>query len=117
MKSDTAWPPRFQDTLRTVLAFGVAFTALTVGANQAQSWVLAADSSRVVNRLAELPGFVLLGGLTILALRAENVTFESIGVSRYHARAGIVIAVNVVVVGLALVTGNELSFGLYAQYA
>lgn len=99
------------------------FTIFIVGANQAKSLVLVADSSRVVNQLAELPGFVLLGGLTILALRVESVTFESIGVSRYHARSGIVavasvvLAVNVVVVVLALVIGNKLSFELHAQYA
>jgi membrane protease YdiL (CAAX protease family) len=115
------WPPEFRGEPGVLLAFGLAFAVLTVATNEAQSRLLA-DGSRVVDLLGQIPMLILLGGVALLALRAEGVRLRDIGVSRENARravlpvAGVVIVVNVVALGLALLAGNDLSLGRYAQY-
>lgn len=121
-KSSATWPPRFDGSIWTLVAFGIAFVALTIGVNHVQSWILSPDAGQIVTSLAELPGFVLIVALTLLVLRTESVELQSLGVSRWHAKVGlvavtgVVVVVNGIVVGLALVSGNDITVGLYAQY-
>lgn len=120
--ASSTWPPRFERGLDVLAGFALAFVVLTVLANWVQGWLFGSDSSQIITLLSEIPIFLLLGVLTVLALRVDGVRLRDVGVSRRHARfafvavGGIVLAVNVVAAGLAFLAGTETSVGLYAQY-
>jgi membrane protease YdiL (CAAX protease family) len=122
LEKSSSWPPRFTDGIGVVSVFLLTFVLITVLTNVAQSWVLGDDPARIPTLLSQIPVFGLTGAIALVALRAEDVCLRDIGVSWKQARiasvvvGGVVITVNVVVLGVAMLAGTELSVGVYPQY-
>ncbi len=118
----TLWPPRFADGISILTAFLLVFVLITVLTNVAQGWVLGDEPTRLATNPSQIPVFLLVGAAALVALRAEGIQLREIGASWTQTRialvvvGGIVLAVNVIVIGLAVVAGNELSVGVYGQY-
>ena len=121
-EAPSPWPPRFTDGIGVLSVFLFVFVLITVLANVAQSWIWGDSPARILTFLSEIPVFVLTGAIALVALHVEGVHLRDIGVSWKQVRiasvvvGGIVVAVNVVVVGLGVLAGTELSVGVYPQY-
>lgn len=106
----------FHGGTRTVFGFGAAFAAIIL------IWVLIDATVPELSAWGELvlyiSRFALIAGITILILRIEGVRLSELGLSRRHvlpaivAFAGLWGALNLVGVGLAVVTGNQWSISL-----
>lgn len=119
----TRWPPKFRDSLRLPIAFVVAFALWVALSNLSFNWLVGSDPSRVVDALWNIPsGLVQLGLVLLLVLRFEGVRLRNLGLGRRQvvpalvAVSGFLVVVNVIVAGLILLDGGQLSLGSFALY-
>ncbi|NHN46587.1 CPBP family intramembrane metalloprotease [Halostella sp. JP-L12] len=101
----------FRGGRRTVLGFAVAFAVVTA------IWVpltaAVADQSAWIKLATEISKFAVILGFVAVLLRSDTVRFAELGLSRQHLLAALIvfggfwIAMNLLGVGLAVVTDNQ----------
>lgn len=117
-----SWPPTFRDSLRLPIAFVVAFALWAALSNLSFNWLVGSDPSPFVDALWNIPSGLVQLGLVLLVLRFEGVRIRDLGLRRRQvvpavvAVSGFLVVVNVIVAGLILLDGGQLSLEPFALY-
>lgn len=120
--TETSWPPSFRGGLRPLLAFGVAFSLWVMASNSLATWLWGPELSSFQENAWSIPSGVVQVSIAVLVLRYEGVRLREIGLSRrllvpaLVAVAGVIVAVNVALVGLAVLGERLLSIGVFQHY-
>ncbi|UPV75129.1 CPBP family intramembrane metalloprotease [Halorussus limi] len=109
----------FRGGARTAIGFVVAFALVLTGAMPVKRAV--SDASGPVTLAFRVSVFVVLAGIALVALRREDVEIADLGLSSRHlppavvAFGGVWVALNLLGVGAAAVTGNPWGLGLLRE--
>lgn len=116
------WSPSFRSGVRPAAGLVLAFTVWVTVSATTFTWLFGDEPSLLLESLWSIPSGLVQFGIVAAVYRYDGVAIGEIGLSRGLLRpaavavAGVVVAVNVVVAGMALLSGNEVSFGVYAIY-
>jgi membrane protease YdiL (CAAX protease family) len=120
--STTRWPLTFQGGIWPVVAFLLAFAVWVMISNVFANAVLGSDPSIILQELWHIPSGVVQAAIVLLVLRYEGVSLRELGLSRRKfvsaivAIAGFLVALNLVIAGLIVLGGSQLSIGLFEIY-
>lgn len=120
--SVTQWSPSFQFGVWPAVGVVLAFTVWVMISATTFTWMFGDEPSVVVESLWGIPSGLVQFGIIAAVYHYEGVAFSEIGLSRRLLRPaaiaviGVLMAVHATVIGMALLAGNEISFGVYAFY-
>ncbi|OYR51728.1 hypothetical protein DJ74_03390 [Halorubrum sp. Ea8] len=116
------WSPTFQCGIWPAVGLVLAFTIWVMISTTTFTWLFGDDASVLVESLWTIPSGLVQFGIVAAVYRYDGVTLNEIGLSRRLLRpaaiavVGVIVVINAVVVGMGLLAGNEISFGVYAFY-
>lgn len=118
----THWSPSFKFGLWPAVGLVLAFTTWVLVSVTTFTWLFGAKNSLLLKSLWSVPSGLVQFGIIAAVYRYDDVTLGEIGLSKRLLRpaviaaAGVVIVLNAVVFGMALLANNEITYGVYAFY-
>lgn len=120
--NSNGWPPSFRLGLLPVVGLLLAFIIWVMISSVSINWVFGHNHTFLEEAIWSIPSGLVQLGIVAAVYRYDGVTLGAIGLSRKLVKPataavlGAIIAVNAAVLGLAMLQGREISFGVYAFY-
>ncbi|MFB6361232.1 MAG: lysostaphin resistance A-like protein [Halobacteriales archaeon] len=120
--SSRQWSPSFRFGKWPAVGLVLAFTVWVLISAVAFTSLFGEQTSQFLRTLWSIPSGVVQFGIVAAVYRYDGVTFSEIGLSKRLVRpaaiavGGVIIVTNVVVFTMALLAGNQITFGIYEFY-
>lgn len=120
--SVTRWSPSFRYGVWPAVGLVLAFTIWVFVSVSTFTWLRGDEYTLLAESLWGIPSGLVQFGIIAAVYRYDGVVLTEIGLSKRLLRpaavaaVSVMIGINTVVLGLGLLAGNEISFGLYALY-